>query len=471
MRKRFYIAFIAVFLIICCAPLVLMPFVKNEENLGNTADIAFPSIISEDNKLNQDFGTQFEGWFNEKIPFRSDLITADNTLKSELLGYSHNNVISGRNGYLYSDETIDDFIGKTKSEREIYNIARTLYIMQKYCNSYGAKFLFAAVPNKNTIEYENMPFGYKRGKTSTLDILQRRLDELSVNYVDLKSLLSNNEAQLYLKTDTHWNNLGALYGYNAIMDALEKPHKTYDGAEYSVRCDWSGDLSKMLYPSSPILCNQYYFDIEYSDFTFIKPRASMPKEDILENLMGDSESLDALIQTRNSTADGSLYISRDSFARALLPFLIDNYASIYMTRLRDFNLLNLQQEGYTDVVYEIAQRNIDTITDEPPMIYSPPARTTDKLEKISEADMTLKTENRQDGFYVSGILNGLVGECDDIYIEIESGGEKLLYDAFPIADKKLLGVDDKSEYGFSALIDSSKFDADDIHASVLIDKK
>lgn len=457
MNKTLRIVYILVFLVLCCTPLLIMPFVSPSGAVGKEDVAEKPSLI-ENGKVNENFGNEFDKWFTQQMPFRTEIITANNILSSDTLGKSANGVITGSDGWLFSEETVDDYIGVMPSERGIHNIAETLRIMQDYVSNHNADFVFTVAPDKNSIYPEYMPKGYIRSDKNTLTELEKYLKDYNINYVSLKNELlkqKENGQYVYLKCDTHWNNLGALYGYNAIMSSLGKDYQTFSGIDYSVKNDWYGDISKMLYPSLPKSCMQYYFDIDLTNIRFLQPRSSLKNDELMEELMSDREQQDTVIRTMNTKGKGSLYISRDSFGRAMLPFLTVNYRSAYITRYRSFNLTDIDVKHYDDVIYEIVERNLATITDNSPMIFAP------QVEKVigniirSDENNKIKIKKEGNNIRVYGLLDkSKLNDTSRIYISIKDGKNEKYYEAFPICEKELLNLSEKSDYGFTALIEN-----------------
>lgn len=424
MKKTIRIIYIAIFMVLCCIPLALMPFIPSGGTVGKEDKAEMPSLVTE-GKINDDFGDEFDKYFTQQMPFRKEVITAQNTLAGGILGKSANGVISGKDGWLYSEETTNDYIGVVPSERAVHNIAETIRIMQDYTTQHGANFVFAAAPNKNTVYPEYMPSGFIRAEENTLTKVEKFLAEDKVNYVSLKEELTTqkeNGSQLYLKGDTHWNTLGALYGYNAIMNALGNQHETFSGASYSTKNDWYGDISKMLYPSSPKSCMQYYFDIDYSGIRFLQPRSQLSNDELMTELMSDKEEQDTVIRTMNLKGKGSLYISRDSFGRAMLPFLTVNYRSTYITRYRSFNLTDIDTKHYNDVIYEMVERNLPTITNTSPMIYAPEVAPVDGTVLKADRNNIIRTKSDGGNLRVYGLLDeSQVSDTARIYLSVKVG--------------------------------------------------
>ena len=360
MKKTLQIVYIAVFLLLCCVPMVLKPFFGGAKAIGNEAENEFPKLMDE-NGVNRSFSTEADAWFTKQNPLRVPLINAENTLRLSLLHGSSNGVIQGERGWLFSEETLDDYFGVTLSPRALYSLAKTVRLTQDAAEREGSRFVFTVVPNKNTLYPQYMPARYIKGESSNLSLLRQYLDKLGVHWLDMEQALAGQEKELYLRDDTHWNNLGALYGYNAVMDALEREHESYNGASYTYRRDWTGDLTKMAFPDSGRVCGQYYFDYQIDSVSFKQPRGG-DNAALLEELMGDSEKRDGLIRTDNPSGQNSLYMLRDSFGRAMLPYFVSRYQSASVSRYYPFAV----QAGYDDMVWEIVERNLPTLTETAP---------------------------------------------------------------------------------------------------------
>lgn len=469
MKKTAKIIYIALFLLICCVPLVMVILFPSDKLIGNEKKASQPELF-DDSGINKNFSNEFDKWFTQSIPFRAELINVRNTVLSGVLGKSANNVIVGKDGWLFTEECTDDYLGHTVSSREIHNIASTLRIIQNYCRQNGAEFVFAAAPDKCTIYPEYMSLGYIKGETTNLDLLEKELEKQGVNYADLRSMLlqrKNDGEELYLKTDTHWNNLAALYAFNEIESALSHKHNSYGGASFEVRNDWSGDVAKMLYPSAAPFCRQYYFDIGFGEYKFLKPRVSgMTNDEIMQDLMSDSESMDTEIMTRNTSAEGSVYIFRDSFCRSMLPFFVDNYKSAYITRSPELDLRNMDTRGYTSVVYEIVERKLSSVTDQRPNIYAPEYEAVSGKTVPKDKGGTPYTEKTSDAFLVYGIIDSdQINADDNIFIAVEKDGKTRYYEAFPVTECGKLSSD-RSDYGYSALINYP--DLDNAEISVIV---
>ena len=454
MKKAFKIAYSALFFAVCAAPLALMPFVSNSENIEKKALAEMPSFIS-DGKLNTDFSVQFESWFNDRLPLRPQLLSAANLVKGELLMSPSSNVISGSDGWIFFDTDKQDYMNtNAMTENQIRSVAVTLSLIQENVTAKGGRFTFVPMPNKASVYDEYFPFCYSKSRVNNYSRIAQALKETGVNYVDMLALMREKKSEgLYHKRDSHWNYLGTLYGYNAIMDSLGRPHKTYDGVSYNYVKDWRGDLDKLLYPSGGFMDYQYHFDIEYEPFMFTIPAGAADEEEQLAIFMSDKEENDSRIAATNlGDADNKkLYMVRDSFGRALLPFMIDNYEKTMFVR-SDCPELSLVGEG-GDMVYEIVERNFTNLISTAPFMFAPER---ESLPAEQAEGGTIETVCSDEGYAVrvyGALPDDLPAGDGRMYVKLSGSGGEHIFEAFPIYEKKLLEGDRKN--GFSLMIDPS----------------
>ena len=141
-------------------------------------------------------------------------------------------------------------------------------------------------------------------------------------------------------------------------------------------------------------------------------------------------------------------MARDSFGRALLPWMIDAYETAAFRRTSAPDLRNLA--AGTDVVFEIAERNLPSVIQKAPFLYAP------EREGLSAeglpAGEALRTAMEDSG---SLHLCGAFPEDADlgdgrVYLLLSASGRELCLEAFPIYESTVLG--EGGEKGFSAYL-------------------
>ena len=451
--KKLKILYIILLILICFLPLVLMPFFQNSAEIEKRELTAFPEFIK-DGKFNVDFSTEFESWFNDRLPLRAYLLSASNFIKSEMLKAPSSNVIVGNDGWLFYETESADFMNTNAlTEDQIKAVGVTLSLIEENIKEKGGNFTFVAMPNKASVYEEHFPSSYKKSDENNLTRINRMLDEMNVNHVDmLKVMRDNKEKGIYHVRDSHWNYQGALIGYNAIMDSLNKEHKTYSDATYKIEKNWRADLDKLLYPVGGFMDDQYIYDIDYSSFRFEGGRgASQDPKTQLENFMSDKEQGDDDIRSMNtSVKDGKkLFMARDSFARAILPFFIDNYSRANFKRTDNPDIVSIGEN--TDMVYEIVERNLHRVIATAPYLFAPQRQ--QNVANINDVGNVLESKYSNEGYAIRvyGALNDEVDMANGrIYVELSGEDDKIVYEAFPIFESKLL--DSEGTKGYSMFI-------------------
>lgn len=360
------------FLIACAVPGATMFMARNDPD-GATAEKRLladaPDLFHEDGSFNRDFSSEAIAYVSDHFGFREDLVAVDAQMKADLLHVSAEpKVIIGNEGWLYYTPTADDFIGRpTVTPLGLQNILYNLELSRSYVESHGAKFVIAVVPNKNSIYPEYMPYNYANYGTvgnygNLVNAMEKYSPALLQCWCDLHGVLAETAETpalpaLYHKQDTHWNNIGALTGYRAIMDVTGAPYKNYADAKFTAEQTWEGDLEMMLFPGTDVRDTQYKYDIPY-DFEY----------------MGRYRSSDDLnIHTECASGTGSLLMFRDSFGAAVIPYFSENFASADYSRARPNPYYNLDAAPYDTVVMEIVERNIPWLQKEAPMHAAIPA--------------------------------------------------------------------------------------------------
>lgn len=464
MKKKniLYTVYASVFVGICLAPSVLMPFMKADSSKENRALSELPKIKTEEGKINFELFSQFETYFSEHFALRTELVTLDGIIKSNLLGTSSNeDVIVGKEGWLYYTPTSDDYMNiNTLSDRGINNINHNLSLLSDYCESVGASFTFTVAPNKNSVYPEYMPYNYieteNQGNLERLEaVWQADFDEWfsyvtssqpeksllvpeldtydsydTYDYCNLREALleakNKTTSSLYHKTDTHWNDRGALIARNALLNG--KWEGMWNTAE-----DWSGDLAEMLYPAGVPMDTRYYLE-DYA-FTY--------------QYVGRFRGLDDInIKTTNESAVGNLLMYRDSFGEAILPYMAESFATAEFTRAVPYNTASIT-EG-TTVILEIVERNLGDLQKYAPVM---PAPVYEGELPVGETSTEAAIEIEESGSYYH--IYGMLGESffKDSSARIFLSIDDTVYEAFNCFEDKLLGYEgETSDNGFSLYI-------------------
>lgn len=428
MKKTQNVLFIIVFLVLCTVPLVGWIFGYDNANAEKRTLAEMPKIISEDG-INADFTIEFDDYFTDNFAFRSDMITMHAALEDAVFSHSvSDQVIIGKDGWLFFTPTLNDYKKNgVLTDSDIYRLVRTLEIQQEALREKGIDFVFTIAPNKASIYAEYMPDRYaKVSSQSNVEKLYAELNERRFGYVDLHTLLSGNEIQLYHKLDTHWNNTGAMIAYDALMDrvregAPEFEYHQYDLLDFEARREWHGDLGDMLFPSAGLLDMQNIYKVEK---LFTSPRPIRTMEDLTIRTISETGSLNVLM-------------FRDSFANALIPLISNEFASITYSRATPYDYLQAD-ENIDAVIMEIVERNLPDMLEAAPIL---PVNAVSLKQQIARETIvtTVITAKDDDGIVlISGTAKPEHYSPDinyDIYVRVSTDEGEVVYPAFPLPDQ------------------------------------
>ena len=205
---------------------------------------------------------EFEGYFEDHYSFRNRLVKIKNTFDYNVLNISpvKDQVAVGKDGWLFLNK-LDNSLkqhSQISIPKKTDQINRYLNIQKRkhdFLQRRGIKYFIVIAPDKETIYPDYLPsyIRYPNHECLTDDIMDSSVDS-DLNIISLKQALlgarKNYGEILYYKTDTHWTDLGAFYGYKHIIKEMEKqlgPLESLDIESYSKRNVIAvHDLSNML---------------------------------------------------------------------------------------------------------------------------------------------------------------------------------------------------------------------------------
>lgn len=454
MKKLVQLGYIVIFFAICIIPTVFY-FVggTNNEDAENRSTAEKPVLV-EDGSVNLEYPVQMEAYFAENFGFRTDMVNALANFYYNVLEESYTpKVVVGQEGWLFSSETLDDYYARnTLNEQSVDQFVKTLELMDEYVASKGAELYFTIAPNKNSIYPELMPERYiQSDDPNNYALIADELEDSDVNFIDLKSYflsIKDESEQLYHKFDTHWNNYGALHGYNYMMSEMGLNTTTPNAAPYKVEETWEGDLYRMFFPEGEEKDEQYVYDIPEN---YYSQRPFQPMDmNITTNLNEGVESVNG---------DTALMVYRDSFFSAIIPFCSNDFSEVSYSRQVPYNLDDVDQDI---VLIEIVERNVEVILDQAPLMMAPERTDINEEEyvQLSGEALVYETTDETDYVHIYGYYEPIDAENTDAEEVIVKINGKY-YEAFPILETKIeekavaeYGTDAQNT-GFSLRVDKS----------------
>lgn len=270
--------------------------------------------------INWKYFSELEEYIKDRFGLRDYLISLNMKIQYGLLGRQGNSrALIGKEGWLYYIDpnygaNYSDFMKlNTVSEEEVAAFVKAVKDRADWCEQNGIKFLLLIPPNKHNVYPEYYPFVRPSGVTRTEQFLAG-LDKEKIRYIYPKEALIANKgtSEVYYKTDTHWNPLGALVAFGEIKKEIKNifPRTRFSDIEFvqsTKEIPGRGDIVPMLGLTS------------YGTITEVKYQ---PKGMAWSDIYTYEKNLkkDGIIVNGKNTKLPTAIIYRDSFANNLEPF-------------------------------------------------------------------------------------------------------------------------------------------------------
>ena len=402
-----YTIFIGVFLALCLTLSVSTMLFGPSSSAANEMLSEKPSIKTEEGKINTEYLAQLQDYVNDRFNLRQYLISADRKLSSFLGVSGESKVLLGKDGWLFFEETLDDYAGvDPMTNRELFSAASNVALMEEYCRNNGKEFTFVVAPNKNSLYGQYMPEQFEKSDTSNAKRFHALLDQMEVSYVDLFAAFNAQEEELYFAHDSHWNSKGAALGADLINEAFGIESSYFEG-DFSYEVAHEGDLYSMVYPSiqDTEMDGQYGGQLEYT----FKGLATRP---------------DAIRLRTESNGSGKLLCYRDSFGMLLFPYLSDTYKSATFSRIVAYDLT----ESADYVVVELVERNLCYLIQNVPVMEAPAREVALPKNVSGTVNASVDTESTSPKGY--SLLRGTLPKTPDADSLVYVVCDGVAYEAF-----------------------------------------
>lgn len=352
-------------MMICFFGILLIPnliglFFSGARSFENTEnrELAPKPVFSLQNI--QSFPRQVEDYLNDYAPLRSEIMDAYAVINLELFhSADHLEVILGRDGWLFykGNESLIDCLGVDPfTEQEMQDILEKLLAVRAAYVDDPENFVFFIAPNKELVYRQYLPSCYESltDTSKALELVRyiREHSDIKVVY-PLEVLQEESREQLlYYKTDTHWNNLAGLIAVQEILKVLEAELTDYHDLTVEYTSTGTGDLGNMFHMP------QSYHDDQAAVITGY--------HDNLESFVLAEESESSMMLTRTEKAPQSqrLLMVRDSFAIAMIPFLMRDFEEGAFISWQNVLKQDLSEYPADVFIYEVVERNLGRVSEE-----------------------------------------------------------------------------------------------------------
>lgn len=278
---------------------------------------------------------------------------------------SVSNVLLGKENWMFIGDTHNNAFSEAKgvlsfTNSELKKIKGNIELCKRWCEQNNIQLYITIPPGKHTVYKEFLPYNFPNRKTK-LDQLISVENEVIDLRNDLLEGKQREKEDLYFKTDTHWNELGALYGYQGIMKAMKHKDK---GIEYYKKEDLlgvdyenhEGDVLRILGGDE--------IQSEKSPVINLKSKLRTKIESSLEvpdYHRFDKWSYEVRYKNLNAPNQKKIMFLRDSFSTSLIKYFSESFKEALFIYNPYFDKELIRNEKPDILVYEITERFLDRL--------------------------------------------------------------------------------------------------------------
>jgi alginate O-acetyltransferase complex protein AlgJ len=334
---------------------------------------------------------RFQRYFEDHFAFRSRLIGwRSSLLWNALRTSSSDTVIAGKQGWLFygDDGGMQDYVQvEPFTDDQLERWRLTLERARDFLAARGIQFLFVIAPDKQMIYPEFMPTALHRMRDDyRADQLIAHMRERStVDILDLRPALiaAKSSGLLYHLYDTHWNDRGALVGYQQIAMRL---HSWYPQIE---PLGWDQFEASPSAPSGDRTTMLGLKDRGKTTMPGLIPRRGWSAV-VVQPAKPDPYGEDGTVATEIAGTDlPRAVMFRDSFSSRLIPFLSEHFSRIVYQWQNDFDVDLIMREHPDVVIQEVVARHLQIFFPTPEII---PAVSEPSSRSVSITDTSIGPE-------------------------------------------------------------------------------
>ncbi len=347
------------------------------------------------------YSTSYETYVNDQFPARDQWITLKAVAEIGLGKKENNNVIYGKDGYLFEKLQIIEQPDSSAGTNVVnmLQIQRNQKFMNEFFQMYDFPVTFALAPNSYAVMTDKLPLGTELPDQEKMipEIYNSFDEDEDLTYLNfLDTLRAHQDEYIYYRTDHHWTTLGAYYAYVDYCEAKGFAPISLDELEANEVEDFYGTYySKCKKPGQKADVITWY-DVSVDSFQFtgdVKNEALTAQGKVTEwngipmisvNSMYQLEQFETRdkyaaftwgnngltqIVTGHNRNPGEkpsrLLLIKDSFANSMVPFLTYHYDEIWIVdpRSTPVSMKTLLTENEFDdifVLYNVSTFLSDT---------------------------------------------------------------------------------------------------------------
>lgn len=274
----------------------------------------------------------YEGYMSDQFLMRNIWIDLKSRSEYVLGKLENNDIIYGKNGYLFEKFT--------KADKE--RIESSVNSINTFIENVDIPVSVLIAPNSYEVYKELLPSNINL--VSQEDGINEIYSKIKGgNNINLLDEFKGNSSYLYYKTDHHWTTEGAYLAYCEFMKSIgEKPISLEDYKEINVEEFYGTYYSKAKpFNVSSDTLTYYEFDnitleINGKKFNSLYDLEKLKTRDKYSTFIYDNNPL-TIVRNTKLNNNKKLLVFKDSYANSMIPFLTQNYEEIHVIDLRSFH--------------------------------------------------------------------------------------------------------------------------------------
>ncbi|MCF6350161.1 MAG: hypothetical protein L3J23_03900 [Flavobacteriaceae bacterium] len=321
----------------------------------NRTKKSFPKLNKKQPLL---FVKNFKSYYKDNFGLRNTLSNSYLHIKNEVFNESPlpSKVIKGKNNFLFlgndNSNALNESLGFILfTKTELNQIKVTILERKKWLQEQNIKFYIAIAPSKHSIYKENLPFLFPEKKTRKNQLIQFIKLEIKFDIIDLgkQFKVKKKKNRLYKKLDSHWNDLGAFYASQTLINTLKKDFEINSLKLHNYKIDSikkNGDLAKMINFKSK------------ENTIILSPLFNNESKEVdLPKYYSQSSIYES--RHKNPSKKFKVLLFRDSFSSALKPFINHTFGESTFIWSHKFDKNLILKEKPDLIIMEYVERYLE----------------------------------------------------------------------------------------------------------------
>lgn len=225
-KKIISLLYIIVFLLVLIAPILTINRMSGQKSETENRYLApFPDVFDQEGHISNNIKADIEAWIADNIGFRSQFTKLAANIKLNLFHQSTSDKVAiGEDGWFFytQDDNLKIADGTYPlSETLLAEFAEKQQAISDYYKSNGITYVLVLTPSKVSVYPEYLGGSNYQVGVSPADVVERYLiQHTNIHVVNVKpaNVQGKETGAQFLKTDTHWTQLGSYTAYCAMID-------------------------------------------------------------------------------------------------------------------------------------------------------------------------------------------------------------------------------------------------------------